>query len=160
MSKFSINTVYIWHRKWWPHLISHYLIQSLAQEQVLGLFYEKFCSLFGLRKSIFLLVHIFVRSCACTQRALMIIHHPWAGKVCHMAQWAPRVCGLFHARANSVTFCFLFNLALLLFLKILTDHRATHCFGLYVSFLSPKNYSVANLEQKKSHVFFAVQDST
>lgn len=150
MSKFSINTVYIWHRKWWPHLISHYLIQSLAQEQGLGVFYEKFCSLFGLRKSVFLLVHIFVRSCAYVQIVLTIIHHPRAGegRSHGTVATAPGVCGLFHSRANSVTFCFLFNLELLLFLMY-TDHRATYCFGLYVSLWSlNKNFSVADLDQE------------
>lgn len=50
------------------------------------------------------------------QRALMVIQHPRAGEGGSHGTGAnaPRVCGLFHARANSVTSCFLFNLALLL----------------------------------------------
>lgn len=78
---------------------------------------KNFVHFFGLRKNIFLLVHIFVGSCAYAQIALMIIHRPQAGegRSHGTVANATRVCGLFHARANSVTFCFLFNLALLLF---------------------------------------------
>lgn len=104
MSKFSINTVYIWHRKWWPHLISHYLIQSLAQEQGLGLLW-KILFPFWLEKSLVLLVHIFVRSCACVQIVWMIIHHARTGEGRSQGTVAnaPRVCGVFRARANPVS---------------------------------------------------------